>query len=1279
LPEFLDDLKQNLDEITASLKVHRRTSAGEDAFRQILSCTPDCRFLQDRDMRFTWFSQELPFGIDATLLLGKTEDQIFSPPEAQRLRRIKEQIISTGRSARTEVPVTIQGKELYLDCIYHPWQDGSGKILGLAGYARDVTEQKIAEIEIRKMTKAVDTAPTAIVLTDLEGRIEYVNRNLLESSGFCDASLIMGRSVSEFTSTDGKSKLFEEIIPALQTHGQWRGELPIKRSDGKTYTAEMICSRVLDDSGKPTYLLANFYNITDRMRAEEALLLDDSRLEALLKLNQMDEASMQEITDFALQAGVKLTGSRVGYLAFVDEEEKILVMHHWSREAMQECDIDQKKMVYLLEETGLWGEAVRQRRAVITNDYPSCTEKRGLPPGHVPVLRHMNVPIMDKGRIVLVAGVGNKEDEYNGADVRQLTLLMGGMWKIIQRRRAEEELHRRDLLLQGVARATNYLLTPDPNAVQEALGILGIAADVDRVQMLENLDPAQHEWLQSQPLQWFRVPAKPFTGDLSRNDLFREWQETLALDNCIQGNTSRVPAPGRKILEANGIRSFLLVPIFIEGRFYAVICFENCHAEKRWIDNEITILQAAAGSIGDAIMRKRTLEALKESQRTLSTLMSNLPGMAYRCKNDSQWTMEFVSDGCLELTGNRSEDLLYNNLISYSDLIYSDDRNYVWNEVQEAIAERRPFQLVYRIKTCVGIKWVMEQGQGIFTPEGELLALEGFVNDITERKLAEEALKRTQEELEKRVAERTAWLLRANSALQEEMVEHKKTERALRKAQQAADAALRAKSDFLANMSHEIRTPMNSVIGLAGLLLDTDLTLEQRDFVETIYSSGDALLAIINDILDFSKIEEGRMLLEHQPFVLRDSLESSLDMVAAKAAEKGLELTYAVDDGVPETIMGDSTRLRQVLANLLSNAVKFTESGSIMIRVQLAEDPDEIHFKVSDTGIGISPNDMDKLFQSFSQVDASISRKYGGTGLGLAISRRLVELMGGKIWAESEQKMGSTFHFKIKAVAYSGDVPDPHLAGKRIMALVGSEDCLRELVTIARSLGVQIHPVISALEARELAQGRFDAAILDVEVPGARDLAEEIRKRLPTITLGGPGQHRTGQASLSKPVTENSIISALQDALHPKNYRMKRISCPPAEHPDLAILLAEDNLVNQKVALLMLNKLGYKADVASSGREAVQAVQRKYYDVILMDVQMPDMDGLEATRAILDMNLDNRPRILATTAYALEGDKERCLNAGMDGYISKPVQMEELRSALEGATISDQRKRANRT
>ena len=667
-------------------------------------------------------------------------------------------------------------------------------------------------LEILKMTRAIETAPTAIVLTDLDGNIEYVNASLLNYSGFRDVSEAKGRSVFDFTDDEGKAKLQEEIMPALRSVGQWHGELSLKKLDGQSYMAEMICALVKDDCGNPLYLLANFYDITDRKRAEEALLLDDSRLEALQRLNQMDEASIKEIADFALEAGVKLTGSKLGYLAFVDGEEETLFMHSWSKKAMQACDIEHKKIVYHLHETGLWGEAIRQRKAVITNDYPSCPLKRGIPVGHVKVLRHMNVPIIDKGKIVIVAGLGNKEEEYDDSDVRQLTLLMSGMWKIIQRRNAEETLHRRDLLLQVAAKATNYLLTSDPLAIKRALGILGEAEDVDRVHILENRELQREARLECLPFQWFREPANQFSGKLSWLVHFPGWLDTLSRSNPIQGVTSEISLPGATVLVELGIRSFLLLPVFIEGCFFAVVCLEDCHNERQWIDSEIAVLQAVAGSIGEAILRRRT----------------------------------------------------------------------------------------------------------------------------------EEALKKTQEGLEKRVAERTAWLLRANAALQDEMAKHKETEIELRSAQQAADTACRAKSEFLANMSHEIRTPMNAVIGLAGLLLETRLTEEQRDFVETIHSSGDALLAIINDILDFSKIDEGKMKLEHLPFNLRDCIESSLDMVATKAAEKGLELTYAIDELVAPTILGDAVRLRQVLANLLSNAVKFTEKGSVAIHVQPGENADEI-------------------------------------------------------------------------------------------------------------------------------------------------------------------------------------------------------------------------------------------------------------------------------------------------------------------------------------------------
>lgn len=1267
---LIDLFKSDLDKISARLCEPNSSTLGNTLLDDLISDNPCRLFLQDRDLRYTWLSDG-PFGMDGLLALGKTDEDIFSQVEADRQRSIKEWVMHTGNPARTEVHLSEDGMGQYLDCIYYPWQDEDGRTQGVAGCIKDVTKRRIAQIQLQRIIKEVKSSPTAIVLFDFEGRIEYVNPpRLLQSCGYDDASPARVQSIFDFTNGDGKSKLQEVIIPALLSQGNWQGELPIQGTDGQYYTAEMICTRISEDSGGSVYFLANFCNLSDSMRAEEALLLDMSGLEALLKLIPMDEAFLKELADYAIQVGAKLTGSRFGYLAFMDESERIIFMSHWSKDPLPEDVADQNKMAYHLVEPCLWGEALKRRKAVIFNDNSVYCSKSPLSSDEAWVLRHISVPIMDKGKIVIVAAVGNKEEEYNDADVRQLTLLMSGMYKLIQRRRADEELRQRDLLLRGVATATtNHLLATDPDAIKKALEILGISIGSDRITILESAEWMGTESVFEEPIQWLREPAKPFRGRISW-DQFIGWQDALSRGNPIQGITSRVIDPGRKLLEDNGIISFLLLPLFIEGRFCAVISIDDCHFERRWTENEVAILQAAAESIGNALLRRRIEVALRESKRMLTTLMSNLPGMAYRCRNDRQRTMEFVSDGCLELTGRSSPELLHNSAISYVDLIHPDDQDRVWSEIQQATEKRTPFRLTYRINAGSETKWVWEHGQGIFDTTGKLLALEGFIHDITERKLAEDARKRTQEELEMRVSERTAWLLRINRALNEEMLEHKETEKKLLQAQQAADAASRSMGEFLAYMSHEIRTPMNSVIGLAGLLLETNLSPEQRDYVQIIHSSGDVLLGIINDILDFSKINEGKMKLELEPFSLCKCIDRSINMVAAKAAEMGLEMGYDLDDLVPQTVVGDSARLQQILVNLLGNAVKFTERGRVSLGVKMGDEPGMLHFSVTDTGIGISRSDMKKLFHSFSQADASTSRKYGGTGLGLSISRKLVEQMGGRIWVESEVGRGSTFHFQIKAEESSGDDAfNQLLAGKWIIALVGSEEPLRGLISQCQRLGMQIQPVVSAGEAEEMVPGCFDAAILDIDVPGAEMILPDIARRLPTIILATPDRQFPERVTLAKPVSEIGLELAIKDALFPISRSARKPGYQEVDHRDLKILLAEDNPVNRKVALLMLNKLGYKADVVSNGAEAVQALSHKHYDVVLMDVQMPKMDGLEATRAILDMNLAAAPRILAMTANALEGDRKRCLDAGMDGYISKPVQLDELRAALQAFNI----------
>ncbi len=555
----------------------------------------------------------------------------------------------------------------------------------------------------------------------------------------------------------------------------------------------------------------------------------------------------------------------------------------------------------------------------------------------------------------------------------------------------------------------------------------------------------------------------------------------------------------------------------------------------------------------DITQQKMAEEALQESERRFRDAIDNFPNVFVIYDEDRR--VRFVNSKGLQIIGLSEQDVLGRK---DEEIFPPEMVNSYLPALLRAVETKNPQTLERTRPKSMGRQVIMINIIPLLDEHGSVRRILGISHDITERKRAEDALRMARDELELRVEERTAELVKINEDLT--------------KAKEAAEAAAVAKSQFLATMSHELRTPLNAVIGMTSLLLNEGLPPEQMESIEIIRASGEDLLALINKVLDFSKMEKGKMELERQPFELRRCIEDSVHLLSGEASNRNLKLACLIDGNVPDIIISDQMRLRQILGNLLSNAVKFTDNGEITISVSSRQkmwDLYEFHFSVRDTGIGIPPDMMHKLFKPFSQVDASNTRKYGGTGLGLAICKNIVEMMSGRIWAESQPGRGSTFHFTILAQAISN--------------------------------------------------GNFDIQGSD---------------------------------------TQNS------DAQKPF---FRRDDYPGKDlEKNLRILLAEDNLLNQTVTMRMLGKLGYSADAVADGREAISALERQHYDVVLMDMQMPEMDGLEATRIIRkSFGIAKQPKIIALTAHALEGDREQCIESGMDDYIAKPVNIEELKAALQ--------------
>ncbi len=1190
----------------AELQIREAKEYAEQLFRVV----PSAVLTVDKNHTITSWNQKAAelIGYTAEEMIGKTCKQFALYPCSQMCGLFSEEVSKPIHGAECQVR-TKDGRILTVLKNADLLRDGNGRVIGGIESFEDITHRKAAETQLNDSLSLVqatlESTADGILVVDNHGRIIRHNQNFLT----------MWRIPDELAHSDDDDQLLNFVLQQLTEPDQFITKVRELYDHPERESVDILTftdGRVFERLSKPQWVnneiagrVWSFRDITSQRQAEKALRLTQFSV----------DTAPQSI--FWIGTNGEVLNANEGACKMLD----------FTQEELNHSTIFDFDPVFPKEQLQpLWHDLRQKRSLVIESEHQTKNGSR------YPVEIHLSFMEYEGQDFMFASAIDITERKEMETQLRQQLKKEEMLRQIAALMATKSDLN--TVLTAVCQKAAQYYQAP--HAAFAYLDERSMYADV----AVEYLDPAIDDSKQIVSV----INIAPLT------DLMALTEPTALVD--VQ--QAPLLEPIRDIISEFDTASALLIPILIAEQIVGMLEFDWL-VPKTFEEQEVAFNEKVAAQISQAIRRQRAEQALQEQRDFAQQVMDNMGQGLVLARTD--WTIEYCNPAFAKLLGRDRQDIIGQSAV---DLVYNPNPKLVeimfkrWlnGDIQsrEIPMKHADGSIVHTLLSAVP-RWHNGQVDGAIA----------VISDLSQQKTIEKELANARD--------------------------------------QAVEAS-RLKSEFLANMSHEIRTPLNAIIGMTGLLLDMPLDNEQRDFTETIRSSGDVLLALINDILDFSKIEAGKLELEKRPFDLRDCVEEALDVVVTKAAEKGLEIAYVMEEHVPQTIVGDVTRLRQVMVNLLNNAIKFTEIGEVVLKVS-QHLPDSrsdnssrqtLHFAIQDTGIGIPEERRNRLFKSFSQIDSSTTRRYGGTGLGLAISKSLVEMMGGTIWVESEVNKGSIFQFTIQTEVSSlrrrvylrGT--QPQLIGKRLLIVDDNETNRQILTRQAQSWGMKPQAAASGPEALAwLRAGQsFDLAILDMHMPvmDGLTLAAKIRlirneEALPLVMLSSLGD-REGlkeeayfAAYLTKPIKPKHLFAILTNIFNdtavstPQHPQKREIDPDMGHNHPLHILLAEDNIVNQKVALRILERMGYQADVAANGLEVLESLQRQQYDVVLMDVQMPNMDGVEATQQIRDIwPPEQQPTIIAMTANALTGDREKYLESGMDNYISKPVRIQELMDVL---------------